>query len=147
MKLKAPDAVAARARSPINWFLGICLAAFLTISSTSAAVQQTGVEGMNSTEKWVIAKVKAGEIADLSKQFPDEEKQKRKLGARFLEELLTGALPGFKPHRNGVRITGATRPDLMHCGALLGKSAILPTSFANSASDECFEALVNLIPE
>jgi hypothetical protein len=37
MKLKTPDAVAARARSPINWFLGICLAAFLTIISASAA--------------------------------------------------------------------------------------------------------------
>jgi len=34
----------------------------------------------------------------------------------------------------------------MHCGALLGKSALVPTSFANSAIDECFEAVFDLIP-
>jgi len=37
MKLKAADAAAATARSPINWFLGICLAAFLTAISASEA--------------------------------------------------------------------------------------------------------------
>jgi len=51
--------------------------------------------------------VRAGEIADLSKQFPDKEKDKRKLSAHFLEALLTGTLPDVKPHPHGVRIIGA----------------------------------------
>ena len=107
MKLKAPDAVAARARSPINWFLGICLAAFLTILSASAAVPQTSAEGLNAAEKWVVAQVTAGETANLSKIFPEEKD--RKLSAHFLEDLLTGTgtLSGIKLHRHGVQIIGA----------------------------------------
>src|SRR5436309_15094735 len=107
MRLKAPDAAAATARSPINWLLGIFLAAFLTIIYASSAVAKTGAEGLNPTEKWVIAQVTVGKTADLSEQFPDKEKDKRKFSAHFLEELLTGALHGVKLHRHGVRITGA----------------------------------------
>jgi uncharacterized protein YjbI with pentapeptide repeats len=105
MKLKAPAAVAATARSPISWFLGICLAAFLTTISASAAAPQTGAGGLNPAEQWVVAQATAGEIADLSKKFPEEKD--RKLSAHFLEELLTGTLPGLKLHRHGVRIIGA----------------------------------------
>ena len=61
---------------------------------------------MNPSEKWVAAQVRAGEIADLSTQFP--EKKNRQLSAHFLENLLTGTLPGVKLHRHGVRIIGAT---------------------------------------
>ena len=106
MKLKAPDAVAATARSPINWFLGICLAAFLTTIYASSAVAKTGAGGLSPAEKWVVAQATAGEIADLSKQFPEEKN--RQLSAHFLEDLLTGTLPGVKLHRHGVRIIGAT---------------------------------------
>ena len=105
MKLKASDAVAARARSPINWFLAICLAAFLTIISASAAVPPPSAEELNPAEKWVVAQVTAGEIADLSKTIPEEKD--RKLSAHFVENLLTGTLSGVKLHRNGVRIIGA----------------------------------------
>jgi len=108
MKLNPPGVTGATTCSSADWFSAVFCAALFTTMSASAAVSQTGTGGMNSTEKWVIAKAKAGEIADLSKQFPDEAKQKRKLSARFLEDLLVGALAGFKPHRNGVRITGAT---------------------------------------
>jgi uncharacterized protein YjbI with pentapeptide repeats len=87
-------------------FLGICVAAFLVVY-VSRAVAKTGAGGLNPAEEWVVARVRAGEIADLSKQFPDKEKDKRNLTAHFLEELLMGALPGVKPHRNGVRIVGA----------------------------------------
>jgi uncharacterized protein YjbI with pentapeptide repeats len=105
MKLKAPDAVAAKARSPINWFLGICLAAFLTTISASAAAPQIGAEGLNPAEEWVVAQVTAGKIADLSKQFPEEDD--RQLSAHFLEDLLMGTLPDVKLHRHGVQIEGA----------------------------------------
>jgi hypothetical protein len=101
MKLKALDAVAARTRSPINWFLGICLAAFLAIISASAAVPRPSAEELNAAEKWVVERVTAGEEADLSKQFPEEKD--RKLSAHFLEDLLMGPLL----HRHGVRITRA----------------------------------------
>ncbi len=106
MKLKVPDAAAATARPPINWFPGIFLAAFLTIISVSAAaLAQTSAEGLNRAEKWVAAHVSAGEIADLSKKFPADND--RKLSGHFLGELLAGALSGVKPHRNGVRIIWA----------------------------------------
>jgi hypothetical protein len=106
MKLKAPDTVAATARSPISWFLGICLAAFLTtIYGSSAADAQTNAGKLNPAEQWVVAQATAGEIADLSKQFPEEED--RQLSADFLEALLMGTRPDVKLHRHGVRIKGA----------------------------------------
>jgi uncharacterized protein YjbI with pentapeptide repeats len=107
MKPTVPYTAAATMCRPGNSFSVAYLAAFLTIIFASAAVSQTRAKGMNSAEEWVVAQVSAGEIADLSKQFPDKEKDKRKLSAHFLEELLMGALPGFKRHRNGVRIIGA----------------------------------------
>ena len=105
MKLKAPDATAATALSPINCFSGICLAAVLTILYPSNGVAKSGAGELNATEQWIVTQTSVGEIADLSKQFP--EKDKRKLRSHFLEELLTGALPGIKLHRHGVRIIGA----------------------------------------
>jgi uncharacterized protein YjbI with pentapeptide repeats len=107
MKLKAPDDLAATALWPINWFSGICCAAFLTIFSSTGAARSSAGQ-LNAAETWVFTQAMAGEIADLSKQFPDNEKDKRKLSAHFLEELITGALPGIKLHRHGVRIIGAT---------------------------------------
>ena len=107
MKLKAPDDDAATAFSPINCFSGICLAAFLTIVYPSTGVAKRSAGELNATEEWVVTQTRGGEIADLSKQFPDKEKDKRKLSAHFLEELMTGALPGIKLHRHGVRIIGA----------------------------------------
>jgi len=56
-------------------------------------------------EQWVIEQVKAGYLADLIEKFPDESE--RKLGAQFLEDLLTKIPPTVKPHRNGVLIRGA----------------------------------------
>src|SRR6266567_5778257 len=103
MKLKAPAAVLATARLP----LGIFFAVFLTIIYASSAVAKTGAGALNPVETWVVAQVRIGEIADLSKQFPDKEKDKRRLSAHFLEDLLMGALTGLKPHRHGVRIIGA----------------------------------------
>ena len=113
MKLRTPDAVAATARSPIIWFLGICLAASLTIISASAAVPQTGAEGLNPAEEWVVAQVTAGDIANLdtalnadhTKKFPTESD--RQLSAHFLENLLMGTLFGVTLHRHGVQIKGA----------------------------------------
>jgi hypothetical protein len=104
MKLKAPDDDAATAFSPINCFSGICLAAFLTIVYPSTGVAKRSAGELNATEEWVVTQTRGGEIADLSKQFPDKEKDKRRLSAHFLEELLTGA----PLHRHGVRIIGAT---------------------------------------
>jgi len=106
MKVKAPSAADTTTLLTVNWFSAICLAAFLAIYASSA-VAKTAAGGLNPAEKWIVAQVRAGEIADLSKQFPDKEKDKRKLSAHFLEALLTGTLPDVKPHRHGVRIIGA----------------------------------------
>ena len=106
MKLKAPDAVAARARSRKNWFLGICATAFLTIISASAAAPPPSAEELNAAEKWVVERVTAGEVADLRKEFPEEKD--RHLSADFLENLLMGTLSGVTLHRHGVQIKWAT---------------------------------------
>src|SRR5260370_6691157 len=103
MKLKAPDAATAVAGSPINWFLGIVLTAFLTIISASAAADAQPSEGQrNPAEQWVVDQVTADKVADLNaalnpdhtKKFPEEGD--RQLSAHFLEDLLTGTLPDVK---------------------------------------------------
>lgn len=109
MKLNPPGVTAATTCSSVNSL--ICVAAFLPIFCVSAAVAQTSAEVMSPVEQWVVAQLRVGETADLARQFPDEEKDKRKLRAHFVEDLLTGGLPGFKPHRNGVRIVGAIIDD------------------------------------
>ncbi|UCC66802.1 MAG: hypothetical protein JSW32_02340, partial [Deltaproteobacteria bacterium] len=58
-----------------------------------------------SAEKWVLEKVKRGELADLSKQFPEESD--RVIRASFLEKLLTDSIKNVKVHRHGVRIAHA----------------------------------------
>ena len=77
----------------------------------SAAVPQPSPAVMSPVEQWVVSQLGVGEIADLTRQFPEQEKDKRKLSPHFVESLLTGGLPGFKPHRNGVRIVGAIIAD------------------------------------
>src|SRR4030095_8370764 len=108
MKLKAPDDDPVTALSPINWFSGICLAAFLTVIYPSTGLAKRGAGELNATEERIDMQTSAGENATISKTSPAQEKDKRKLSAHFLEELLTGALPGIKLHRHGVRIIGAT---------------------------------------
>ena len=91
----------------MKWFLGIFLAALLTgVSASAAATPKTSERKLNPAENWVVAQVTAGKEADLREKFPNE--LDRKLGAHFLEDLLTGELLGVKPQRTGVRISGAT---------------------------------------
>src|SRR5438552_11877293 len=87
MKLKALDAAAATAQSPVNWFSGTFFAALTIISASAATDAQTSADELNPAEQWVVAQVTAGEKADLSKKFPEEKD--RKLSAQFVENLLT----------------------------------------------------------
>ncbi len=57
-------------------------------------------------EQFVLKQAAAGEIADLKQEFGDAE-DKRRLRAGFLEELLTGEVPGARVRRRGVRISNA----------------------------------------
>lgn len=57
-------------------------------------------------EQFVLEQAGAGEVADLQEKFGTAEEDRR-LRARFLEELLTGALPGPRVHRRGVKIRQA----------------------------------------
>src|SRR5262249_39947650 len=111
MKPSLSGATAARTRRFSNWLSPIFVAAFLALPSVPAAVVQTRPEVVSPVEQWVVAQLSVGDIADLTKQFSDEEKNKRKLSAHFIEDLLTGELPGFKPHRNGIRVVGAIIDD------------------------------------
>jgi len=70
VKLKACDRGAAIACLSANWFSPICLAAFLTALSASAAVPQTAAERLNPAEKWVVAQVTAGNIARPKRAIP-----------------------------------------------------------------------------
>jgi len=113
MKLKALDAAAATAQSPVNWFSGTFFAALTIISASAAADTQTSAEGWTPAEQWVAERVTAGQEANLytaqnangTKKFPKQED--RKLSAHFLEALLTGTLPGVQPQGIGVRILWA----------------------------------------
>jgi hypothetical protein len=104
MKLKASAAAAVTRRPPTNWFSGTLFALLIIILTLDAADAQRSAEELNPAEEWVVAQVSAGKIADLTEKFPDEEKEKRKLSAEFLENLLIGTLPGVKPRRNRVLI-------------------------------------------
>lgn len=84
----------------------IALAACLiTVASIEAQPSPTKITERTKTEEWIMEQVTNGTIADLTKRFPNEAD--RKLSANFLEDLLTGAVPGIKAHRNGVQINGA----------------------------------------
>jgi hypothetical protein len=73
--------------------------------ATAIAEPQTASQTLSQAENWVVQQVAKGQEADLKKQFPDEKD--RKLSAHFLEQLLTGELPGLKLDRHGVRILWA----------------------------------------
>ena len=65
---------------------------------------------LTAQEKFVLEKAAIGDIADLKKQFGDNEAERR-LRARFLEALLTDAIADgpekFMRHRRGIRIAHA----------------------------------------
>lgn len=90
--------------------LSIALAAFLVAgASIEAQLPPEKTIELTPAETWIVAQTLKGEEADLGKQFPLEEQ--RKLSARFIEDALTGSLPGFTPHRRGMRISGAIIDD------------------------------------
>jgi len=110
MKLNPPGVSVMRGCSFANWFLAILCAGFLPVISASSAVDsQTGAKELTPTEQWVVARLTAGKIADLSTHGEKD----RKLSANFLEDLLMGELPGFKPPRNQVAISGAIIDELI----------------------------------
>ena len=71
-----------------------------------------GVGALTPTEKWVLEKIVAGEVADLKEKFGGEV-EARQVRGRFMEALLTDGIPGFKPHRSGIYLVNAVIPDLL----------------------------------
>jgi uncharacterized protein YjbI with pentapeptide repeats len=61
---------------------------------------------LTPAETWVLAKVVAGQVADLQEAFGPEEGPRR-LRAPFVAALLTNTLPGVKVHRSGLYIVNA----------------------------------------
>jgi len=57
-------------------------------------------------EEWVLAQLEEGKWAHL-RIYANGEQDKCRLTAAFLEALLTDGIEDFKPHRKGLRITGA----------------------------------------
>jgi hypothetical protein len=92
------------------WFSVAFLAAFLVpVASIEAQPPPPNTKELSETEKWVVIQATKGEEADLSQNFPAVEQ--RHISARFLEDALTGSLPGFRLHRRGIRIVGAIIDD------------------------------------
>lgn len=71
-----------------------------------------GKKDLTPQEQWVLDQLEKGEIADLKKQFGEEE-ENRGLRAKFIEALLTDEIEGFKPHRRGINIAHALISDPM----------------------------------
>lgn len=63
-------------------------------------------EKLSASERWILKKVGAGELADLKQHF-GEEKRLRQMRAEFLVKLLTGGFPQLKIPYQGVRINQA----------------------------------------
>ncbi len=61
---------------------------------------------LSGSERWILQKVGAGEVADLKEHFGEEE-QLRQVRAGFLVKLLTEGGPGVKIPYQGVRISQA----------------------------------------
>jgi hypothetical protein len=68
-------------------------------------------------EEFVLKQAASGEIADLKQEFGAAE-ERRRLRALFLEELLTGELPGVEVHRRGVRIIQAVVEEFLTDGRM-----------------------------
>jgi len=65
---------------------------------------------LTDQEKFVLEQVEKGEPADLKARFGEAE-ENRRLGARFLVELLSGGLTAVVVHRRGIRIENAVVSD------------------------------------
>jgi uncharacterized protein YjbI with pentapeptide repeats len=87
---------------PVSFFLLSVIAS----AALSAGQPQIKDPPLTSTEQGVLDGLLIGDPVVLSTEKPGSEKPK--LSARFIERLLTRALLGEKPHRNGIRIFGAT---------------------------------------
>lgn len=89
-------------------FLVISLISIFAFPSTVLAQTDISLKPNSAAENWVLEKIAAGEIADLSEQFPNEAD--RTLSAKFLVNLLDGytAIPVT---RYGVHIHNAIFAD------------------------------------
>jgi hypothetical protein len=79
-----------------------------------------------TAEQWIVSQVNDGKPADLKEHFPEEAK--RSIGAPFIKQLLTGAYPGVKVPRYGVRISNAR---IVGPLSLINDEILYETSFNN----------------
>ena len=78
-----------------------------------SGVGLAAVGSLTTAETWVLQQAAAGLTADLQEKFGPAPAP-RHLRAAFLEALLTGELPGFKAHRQGVSIKHAVIPEYVN---------------------------------
>lgn len=88
----------------------IIIPLLLLLPPTSTAWAAPALDPLTPPERWVLARVTAGEVADLEEGFGPEEADRR-LRAAFLEALLTDSLTGVRVHRSGIYIVNAVVPD------------------------------------
>ncbi len=81
------------------------VSSILAIFAVVAGPPAPRADNYSEQEQWVLAEVSNDRVADLTKQYTVPEK--RRLGAPFLEQLVTGMLRECSPQRRGVRIIGA----------------------------------------
>ncbi len=100
--------------APVGAFARFCavrlfIAGVVLVFAHDFAVAQTEPSTPSVAEKRILEAATAGDFVDLQREFPNEAD--RKISPRFLSDLLTGAIPTFHPHRNGVRFSGAIFDD------------------------------------
>ena len=83
--------------------LSLLVFADLPIVVAKASPESTSI---SQAEQWVLARLHAGEIADLGERFLDEDD--RVLSAKFIEGLLVNSAEYRGVPRHGVRIRNAT---------------------------------------
>ncbi|HEV2841283.1 MAG TPA: pentapeptide repeat-containing protein [Chthoniobacterales bacterium] len=92
---------------PVSFSIALA-ACLIAVASSKAQPSPTKSPELTPAEKWVLDQVAAGRPADLSELFPEAEKEKRKLTAHFLENLLAGTIIEARAQRNFLVIVDAT---------------------------------------
>ena len=89
----------------------LCILLFLTICSSNVVVfansKPNHITSLNynpnpAAEKWILERIAAGQVADLSLVFSDEKE--RVISSLFLENILTNSIKEIKISRQEIKI-------------------------------------------
>ncbi len=85
----------------ISFWLGV-----VPVQAQTGPLPGSDFGQLSASERWIVQKLAAGEVADLKEQFGEDE-QRRQVRAGFLAKLLTERFPKLRIPYQGVRISQA----------------------------------------